>query len=249
MNSHPLIDSVILVTGAGKGIGRAFVEQILNQDPAQIRGMKLFLTSRTEADLSSLKTLAETKQIVSEILALDLCDNPTQPLDSCLSKFGRIDALVHSAGVGRFGDLSELTEKDLDFTVNTNIRATFLLIRKTYLQMKTQALRNGLRGQIQAITSVASEIPFEQSAIYCMTKYAQRGFLDVLKIHARKDSIRVLEVRPGATFTPMWGDIEPHMKLRMMADLDVATPMIQALTLSPRASLECITVRPLGGDL
>jgi sepiapterin reductase len=249
MNSHPLIDSVILVTGAGKGIGRAFVEQFLALEPEKIRGTRLYLISRTESDLLPLKALAETKHIVTELCALDLCSDPTFPVKDCTQKFGRIDILVHSAGVGRFGGLERLTEEDLDFTLDTNVRATFLLLQKGYLQMKSQPLKNGLRGQIQVITSVAAEIPFEQSAIYCMTKYAQRGLIDVLRIHARKDSIRVLEVRPGATHTPMWGELEPKTKLRMMEGADIALPMIESLTLSSRATLECLTLRPLGGDL
>ena len=249
MNSHPLIDSVILVTGAGKGIGRAFVEQFLSLAPECIRGAKLYLTSRTEQDLISLKTLAETKQIVTEVLAFDLCSDPERPIRECVQRFGKIDTLIHSAGVGRFGDLQSLTKEDLDFTIDTNIRATFLLIQKAYLQMRSQPITSGLRGQIQVVTSVAAEIPFEQSAIYCMTKYAQRGLLDVLKLHARKDCIRIFEIRPGATFTPMWGEVEANQKLRMMEGSDIAQPMIDSLTLSSRASMECVTLRPIGGDL
>ncbi len=249
MNSHPIVDSVILVTGAGKGIGRAFVEEVFRLDPARRKDLKLFLTSRTASDLEELRKEAETLSISVEVLAVDLADDAVLPVTRCLECFGRIDILVHSAGVGRFGDLHELTWEDLEFTSRTNIHATFLLLQKTYLQMKSQTPRDGLRGQIQVVTSIAAEMPFEQSAIYCMTKYAQRGLLDVLKLHGRKDRIRILEVKPGATFTPMWGEVEQAQRARMMEAADIAGPMVDALFASSRSSVESITIRPVQGDL
>jgi sepiapterin reductase len=115
--------------------------------------------------------------------------------------------------------------------------------------MKAQAPRNGMRGQIQVVTSIAAEQPFLQSSSYCMSKYAQRGLLDVMKLYGRQDGIRILEVKPGAAYTPMWGEVEKGQLERMMSPEDVAHPMVEALSLSPRASLESVTIRPIGGDL
>jgi len=249
MNSHPMIDSVILVTGAGKGIGKAFVEALAALPPESIRGARVLLASRTREDLEQAQKLAESRGIQTSILAADLASAPVLPVEECIRLFGRLDVLVHSAGVGRFGDLSELTRADLEFTVGTNITATFLLLQRAYLQMKSQPLRNGLRGQISVVTSVAAEIPFEQSAIYCMTKYGQRGLLDVLRLHGRKDAIRILEVKPGATLTPMWGEVAPAQKEKMMDASDIALPMLDALLLPARTTMESVTLRPLGGDL
>jgi sepiapterin reductase len=182
-------------------------------------------------------------------VAGDLADQPLRPLEACLARFGRIDALVHCAGVGRFKDFLEQTPEDLDFTLRTNVTATFLLLQKAYAAMKAQAPRDGLRGQIQVVTSVAAEQPFAQSSTYCLSKYAQRGLLDVMRLYGRQDGIRILEVRPGAAYTPMWGDMPPDQVARMMTAADVAQPMVDALALSARAALEVITIRPLHGDL
>ena len=183
------------------------------------------------------------------VAAGDLAEQPLRPLEACLGRFGRIDALVHCAGVGRFKDFLEQTPEDLEFTVRTNITATFLLLQKAYAAMKAQAPRDGMRGQIQVVTSIAAEQPFAQSSTYCLSKYAQRGLLDVMKLYGRQDGIRILEVRPGAAYTPMWGEMPPDQVARMMTAEDIAQPMIDALALSARASIENITLRPLHGDL
>jgi sepiapterin reductase len=156
---------------------------------------------------------------------------------------------MHCAGVGRFKDFLEQTPEDLEFTLKTNVTATFLLLQRAYAAMQAQAPRDGMRGQIQVVTSIAAEQPFSQSSTYCLSKYAQRGLLDVMKLYGRQDGIRILEVRPGAAYTPMWGEMPPDQVARMMTAEDIAQPMVDALALSARASIENITLRPLHGDL
>ncbi len=243
-----LNDAVILITGAGKGIGEAVVLEMIERK-AQFPGLKLFLTSRTLADLEKLKAKAMEAQIDCHFLAQDMSTDPLASVNACVERFGRIDALIHSAGVGRFGDFLELTPDDLKFVIQNNIEATFLLLQAAYRQMKTQKSSGRLRGQIQCITSVAAEKPFPQSSIYCMSKFAQRGLLEVMRHFAHGDQIRILEVQPGATFTPMWGVVPVEMKAKMMAASDIAKPMVDALLMSDQASIEVLTIRPLQGDL
>ena len=240
---------VILVTGAGKGIGRAVAETLSSRARSDGKPLRLLLAARTRADLEALAAQLQGDLVDCAIAAGDLAEQPLRPLEACLARHGRVDALVHCAGVGRFKDFLEQTPEDLEFTVRTNITATFLLLQKAYAAMKAQAPRDGLRGQIQVVTSIAAEQPFPQSSTYCLSKYAQRGLLDVMKLYGRQDGIRILEVRPGAAYTPMWGEMPPDQVARMMTAEDIAQPMVDALALSARASIENMTLRPLHGDL
>lgn len=241
--------SVVLVTGAGKGIGRAVAEGLAARARATRTPVRLLLAARTQADLDALAARLQGDFVECAVAAGDLAEQPLRPLEACLARFGRLDALVHCAGVGRFKDFLEQTPEDLEFTVRTNITATFLLLQKAYAAMKAQVPQGGMRGQIQVVTSIAAEQPFAQSSTYCLSKYAQRGLLDVMKLYGRQDGIRILEVRPGAAYTPMWGEMPPDQVARMMTAEDVAQPMVDALALSSRAALETITIRPLHGDL
>lgn len=236
---------VIFITGAGKGIGEACVRQLIARALKDVKFRpKLFLTSRTKEDLDRLVSEARIARLDCGVLAADLADAPTAAFEACLQKFGQVDVCLHSAGVGRFDDFLALTREDLEFVMKTNVEASFLLMQAVYRQMRKQ--KSGL---IEWITSVAAEVPFEQSAVYCMSKYAQRGLIEVMRMYARKDNIRLIEIKPGAAYTPMWGAIPQEMIDRMMTAGDVAQPMIDAIFLPSRTVIEEITIRPVGGDL
>ena len=245
---------VILITGAGKGIGKAVVEAFINN--AKNAQPKLMLTSRTLSDLESLQAKAQAAGLTCDILPIDLATDPARAVVHTVQKFNRLDQLIHCAGVGRFGNFLQLTRDDLEFTMKTNVEASFLLMQSAYAQMKNQLIKNqpsekasSHRGDIVWITSVAAEKPFEHSSIYCMSKYAQRGLIDVMRLYGRKDGIRIIDVKPGAVLTPMWGEVTPEMTSKMMMPEDIAQLIISALAIHPRASVEDILVRPLHGDL
>ncbi len=245
---------VILITGAGKGIGRATVARIIKRKE-ELGMPRLMLTSRTLSDLEELQVGAQKAGLTCDILPLDLASDPTRPVVHTVQKFGRIDRVIHSAGVGRFGSFLELTHDDLVYTMKTNVEASFLFMQSAYAQLKSQKadpqnLYPSHKGDIVWITSVAAEKPFEMSAIYCMSKYAQRGLIEVMRKLSRKDGIRIMDVKPGAVHTPMWGEnVTPDMIHKMMQPEDIAQIIIDALLVHPRASLEEILVRPIGGDL
>ena len=117
------------------------------------------------------------------------------------------------------------------------------IARRIYAQMKKQK-----SGHIVFITSVAADKPFKESAIYCMSKYAQKGLLDVMRIYGYEDQIKITEVKPGAVATPMWGDVPAEMKAKMMPPADIARSILDAILLPSSSSVEEITLRPLQGD-
>lgn len=237
--------SVILITGAGKGIGRAIALEFAKRK-SETFSPKLFLTSRTLSDLLALKKECEAMRVETHVLEAELSklDEVNRIYETAQSRFGRVDCLVNNAGVGRFKNVLDLTEDDYDFTMNTNLKGTFFLTQKIFAEM--QARRSG---HIFFITSVAAETPFEQSALYCASKFGQKGLAEVLRLYARKCNVRITNVMPGAVATPMWGDAKETLAEKMMMPEDVAKPVVDAYLQPARTSVEEIVLRPIGGDL
>lgn len=237
--------SVILITGAGKGIGRAIaLEFVRRKSDAFVP--QLFVTARTLSDLETLQRECQAAGVETDVCTADLANlHDIERLYSCaVQRFGRIDCLINNAGVGRFKPILELTEDDYDYTMNTNLKGTFFLTQKVFREM--QARRSG---HIIFITSVAAFTPFEQSAIYCMSKFGQKGLVEVLRLYGRQCNVRITNVMPGAVYTPMWGEAGKALRERMMMPEDVARLVVEAYLQPERTSVEEIVLRPIAGDL
>lgn len=237
--------SVFLITGAGKGIGRAVATELKIRRSENF-SPKLFLTSRTLSDLLSLKKECEAMNVETHVLEAELSkmDDVNRIYESVISRFGRVDCLINNAGVGRFKPILDLSEEDYDAMMNTNLKGTFFLTQKIFAEMQARQ-----SGHIFFITSVAAETPFEQSALYCASKFGQKGLVEVLRLYARKCNVRITNVMPGAVATPMWGEARETFKERMMMPEDIARALVDAYLLPARASVEEVVLRPIGGDL
>ncbi|MFN3393217.1 MAG: SDR family oxidoreductase [Candidatus Thermochlorobacter sp.] len=237
--------SVILITGAGKGIGRHLALEFAQRKHADFEP-KLLLVSRTHADLETLQHECHKHNVEAEICVADISRlSDIQTIYTCaIERFGQIDCLINNAGVGRFKNILELTEEDFDYTIDINLKGTFFLTQKVF-----EAMQRRRSGHIIFITSVAAETPFEQSAIYCMSKFGQKGLVEVLRLYARKCNVRVTNVMPGAVYTPMWGEDAQKFQPRMMMPEDVAKLVVEAYLQPERTSVEEIVLRPIAGDL
>jgi sepiapterin reductase len=238
---------VIIITGAGKGLGKAialdFAKAAHNRtgfDPV------LILVSRTLKDLEAV--VSECRNSGAEIVLHEADIAKTAQMErmvhDTLERFGSIDCLVNNAGVGRFRALGEFTEEDMHYTMSTNVKGTFFLTQSVFGIMQKQR-----SGHIFFITSVAAETAFKSSALYCMSKFAQKGLVEVLRLYARECNVRITNVMPGAILTPMWGEVSDDMQRVMMMPEDVSGPIVDTYLLPGRTVAEELVFRPVGGDI
>ena len=241
------MQTVILLTGAGKGIGKAIaLDFSLKAQKNPSFDPLLVLCSRTYKDIATVAkecTALGTRAIPIEadIARLDDIDHIVSQI---LQKFGTIDCLVNNAGVGRFKDLMEITEEDFDYTMSVNMKGTFFLTRKVFSVMKKKR-----SGHIFFITSIAAEMAFKSSSAYSMSKFGQKGLVETLRLYGREHNIRITNVMPGAVYTPMWGESADELKPVMMMPEDIAGPVVDAYLQPSRTSVEEIVLRPVGGDI
>ena len=159
-------------------------------------------------------------------------------------EIGKVDILVHSAGVISLGQVETTSVKDFDWQYSVNVRAPYIL---------TQALLpmiRSCRGQIVFINSTAGRIAASGVSQYAATKHALKALADSLREEVNADGLRVLSVFVGRTATPMQAAVHEMERRsydpkRLLQPEDVAAVVINALSLSRSAEVTDIHIRPL----
>lgn len=230
-----------VITGATHGIGRAIAEKFLEA------GFAIALCARNVGELETLAALWKAKKQDAEILALpaDFArkEEVLQFANAVIENFGRVDVLVNNAGIFFPGSIAEEPDGNLEELMQVNLFSAYHLTRALLLKMKKSG-----SGHIFNLCSVASLKAYPAGGSYSITKYALLGFSDNLREELKPSGIRVTAVCPGATWSRSWsGSGVPEE--RVMGAEDVAEMVWAAYTLSARADVETIVMRPQLGDL
>jgi len=234
-----LRDLVAVVTGAGGAVGKAIAQGLASQ------GATVCLVGRK---LEALEAIAESARPTARALVYqaDLTvDEDIRELTAKLERdCGHVDILVHCAGVISLGELAASSVADLDSQYSANVRAPYLL---------TQALLPLLRprpGQIVFVNSSAGLHARAGVGQYAATKHALRALADSLRDEVNGDGVRVLSVFLGRTASPMQAAVhaaerKAYYPERLVQPEDVASVVLNALSLPRTAEVTDISIRPL----
>ena len=192
-----LNDKVALVTGAGRGIGKAIALAYVRE------GAKMAICARTGSEVE--QTTSEIRDRGTSCLGL-ACDVSVEESVASLVEevegcFGRIDVLVNNAGVmTRPIPLAELEVKKWDYTMAVNLRGTFLVTRATLPHMMKQK-----GGSIINLSSTIGRGAYANFCAYAVSKWGIEGFTQTLAAEVRSCGIRVNSVEPGYVATKLTG--------------------------------------------
>jgi len=188
-------DKTAIVTGAGRGIGRAIALRLANE------GARVAAVSRTEANAKrTADEINATSTNVAKAYAVDVSDHVgVQKVGAqILEDFGRVDILVNNAGVTRDGLAMRMSIEDWDTVINTNLRGAF-----NFTQAIIRAMIKQRSGRIINIASVIGLIGNAGQTNYAASKAGLIGFTKSLARELASRNITVNAVAPGFIATDM----------------------------------------------
>jgi NAD(P)-dependent dehydrogenase (short-subunit alcohol dehydrogenase family) len=225
-----MADRAALVTGGSSGIGLA-IAQLLRDE-----GYDLTLVSRTPEKIEAAAAGLGATAVVANVADPDDC---ARAVAEHQERFGRLDVLVNSAGVGIGGLVEDLDLKKLDLQLDINLRGLFLVT-----QAAIPLLRE-TRGWIVNLASIAGTLPTPGLATYGATKAAVIALTRSLNAELDAAGVRAIAICPGFVDTPMaqWSGLEQE---EMIRPEDCAEVVRMCLRLSPTARVPQVVIERMG---
>ena len=238
------VNKIVLVTGAGSGIGRASALALLEV------GYKVVLAGRRVEPLEETISLAEGAAKRAMAVPTDVADPDLVAalFDAIKLEHGRLDVLFNNAGLNTPGVLfEELTFDQWKTVVDVNLTGSFNCAQQAFKIMKDQA---PMGGRIINNGSISAHAPRPDSAPYTSTKHAITGLTKTLSLDGRKYDIAVSQIDVGNALTEMASRMSTGVKqangeVAVEAVMDVgkvADAVVYMAGLPPDANIQFMTI-------
>lgn len=230
----------VWITGASSGIGKAAVKEC-----ARV-GFKVFASARRINELERINE--ELKKEKLEIVPIACNVASSSNVDQTIKKIvaeHSVKILINNAGITEFKSLENTSIKEINDIINTNLLGS---IYPTKYFLPYFIKQGG--GTIINILSTAANQIFTNSSIYTASKTGLKGFAEVLREEVRNYNIRVINIFPGPTDTPMWpSETRKENAQKMMTPEEVARIIVWSALQEGNLVTEDITIRPILGNL
>ena len=209
-----------LITGAGKGIGKAIALALAKE------GVNIILVARTQEEIDSVAAKVRSLRVKALAITADVADinSVNAAVAKALNEFGTIDILINNAGIAAFGKFLELEPTDWESIIQVNLMGTYYVTRAVLPNMIERQ-----SGDIINISSTAGLSGNALTSAYSASKFAVLGLTESLMQEVRKHNIRVTALTPSTVATDMAkelkltdGNPEKVMQAEDMAELIIA---------------------------
>lgn len=219
-----------LVTGGSSGIGLA-VARALREE-----GYELTLASRRAEKVEPAAAELGAVGIAADVSREEDCE---RLVAAHRDRWGGLDVLVNSAGIGIAGRIADQPAKHVDLQLGVNLRGLLIVTRLALPLLKAS------RGHVINLASIAGTMPTPTLAVYGATKAAVLALTRSLNAELEEDGVRCTALAPAFVDTPMasWSGIPPE---RMIRPEDCAELVLAVLRLSPYARVPEIVVERVG---
>ncbi len=221
-----------LVTGGSSGIGLAVARMLADE------GFDLTLASRTAAKIEAAASELGAHAVTADMGKEDDC---IRVVAEHKDRFGGMDVLVNSAGIGIAGTVESLQTKHIDLQLNVNLRGLLLVSREAIPLLKET------KGWIVNLASIAGTGPTPGLTVYGATKAAVIALTRSQNAELDGDGVRAIAICPGFVDTPMaeWSGLAAD---EMIQPEDCAEIVRMCLRLSPRARIPQVIVERVGSS-
>ena len=231
------------ITGVSSGFGRQLTAQLLQ------RGDRIIGTVRDKGKVTDVLE-RYPKSFHAEVLDVTDTAGIREVVDRSFARLGRIDVFVSNAGYGLFGAAEELTNKQIEHIIATNLVGPIQLIRAALPHLRTQG-----GGRIIQISSYGGQVAFAGNSMYHATKWGIEGFVESVAQEVESFGIGMTIVEPGGARTefrygsaqvaelmPIYDQTPAHSFLRMLDPKNglapgdparMATRIIESVDVSP----------------
>ena len=222
---------VAVVTGAGRGIGRAIAVELGRQ------GARVAVAARGKAELEeTARAIGNASVIPTDVRKKSDIE---RLFELVTTTFGPVDILVNAAGLGIMGKLVDFKDEDFETLVETNLRSIFYSCRRVLPSMIERKT-----GHIVNIASIAGKVGTATRSVYCATKFGVVGFTESVAEEVREYGVRVSVICPGSTDTAFHSGATPDQASRMISPADVAHVVRMIVTQEDNSFISEIVMRP-----
>lgn len=236
-------EKVIIILGASSGIGEATVRVLA------AKGAKLVIASRREEKLKQLAESLEGCEVTYKTADVANFDEVKAVVDLAMNLYGRVDVLYNNAGIMPTAPLLEGRRNEWKQLLDINIMGVLNGISAVLqIMVKQQS------GHILATDSVLGYHVYENSTVYCSTKFAMRAIMEGLRQEHRLDNIKSTIISPGNVATDLYKSIQNEQARQAELDFrksidsltaeDIASAVAYAIETPDRMSVSEIIIRP-----
>jgi meso-butanediol dehydrogenase/(S,S)-butanediol dehydrogenase/diacetyl reductase len=197
-------DKIIIVTGAGRGIGRATAEMFAQ------KGARVMVTDVNESRAQETSRCIESAGGKSKALKLDVA--AAAEVDTLFewvaTEYGHIDILIANAGIISMSPILEMTEQEWDDVMTVNAKGVFLCCRAAIRYMIPEK-----KGKIVTMSSIAGKTGIPITSHYSASKFAVIGFTQALAREVVRWGITANSICPGFIDTPMLDELQTKIDL------------------------------------